>query len=62
MEPDPIVIKAIKKRGRPKVEQRLSSVSTNIPPDVHDRLIQQAKREEITVSRLIRRLIIFRLK
>lgn len=49
-------------RGRPRVEEPRSSVSTWLPAGAHDRLIELAKREQQTISATVRQLLILRLK
>jgi hypothetical protein len=47
-----------KPRGRPKVEApAANSVTTWLPAADHDRLIALAKREEKTISALVRELL-----
>jgi len=51
-----------KPRGRPKVAgPAANSVSTWLPAGDHDRLIALAKREEKTISALIRELLKLRI-
>jgi hypothetical protein len=51
-----------RRRGRPRVSEPRSTVSTWLPAHAHDRLIQIAKREEQSISAVVRQLLIFRLK
>jgi hypothetical protein len=51
-----------RRRGRPRVSEPRSTVSTWLPAHAHDRLIQIAKREELSISAVVRQLLIFRLK
>lgn len=51
-----------RQRGRPRVEEPRSTVSTWLPAHAHDRLIRLAKREEQSISATIRQLLILRLK
>lgn len=53
---------APRRRGRPRVSEPRSTVSTWLPAHAHDRLIQIAKREERSISAVVRQLLIFRLK
>lgn len=47
-----------KRRGRPKVEDPAgSSVTAWLRPGEHDRLIALAKREDKTISALVRELV-----
>ncbi len=48
--------------GRPKATEPGSSVSTWLRPKEHDQLIQLAKQREVSVSALVRSMVIFRLK
>lgn len=50
-----------RKRGRPRVPEPRSSVSAWLPARVHDRLIAVAHRQDVSVSALVRKLIIFTL-
>lgn len=43
-----------KPRGRPKVNETSTSVSTWVPASTHDRLIQLARQQDKTVSALVR--------
>ena len=45
------------RRGRPRTEDPGSSVTTWLRADEHDRLIALAKREEKTISALVRELV-----
>lgn len=49
-------------RGRPRVAESRASVSTWLPAGAHDRLIELAKREERSISSMVRQLLILRLK
>ena len=48
-------------RGRPKVDEPGTSVSTWLRPDEHDRLIRLANKQETSVSALLRQIVITRL-
>lgn len=48
----------VKKRGRPRVREPRSSVSTWIPARHHDRLIRLANRRGESVSATVRQVII----
>lgn len=50
-----------RRRGRPRVSEPGTSVSTWLRPDEHDRLIKLANARETTVSSLVRSLLILRL-
>ena len=50
-----------KGRGRPKVEEPRAAVSTWLPANEHDRLIQLANKHETSVSALVRHLLKLRL-
>lgn len=45
-------------RGRPRVEEPGTSVSTWLRPGEHDRLIQLAQRQDTSVSALVRSILI----
>jgi hypothetical protein len=51
-----------RQRGRPRVVEPHSSVSTWLPSRYHDRLIQLANQKDVKVSALVRDLLILRLK
>jgi len=58
-----ITVEVQKSRGRPRVEEPHSSVSTWVPASYHDRLVQLAKHQtDGNVSALVRQLLILRLK
>lgn len=48
--------------GRPRLDQPLSTVSTRLPPQVHDELIKLANHQEESVSETLRQLLILRLR
>lgn len=48
-------------RGRPRLEEPLSVVSTRLPVAYHDRLVELAKRNEMSISAAVRQLLILRL-
>lgn len=54
---DDMVMLEGRKRGRPKVSEPRSTVSTWIPASQHDKLIKLAKQREVSVSCLVRALI-----
>lgn len=41
--------------GRPRVAAPMTSISTRIPPQAHDRLIQLANQQEVSVHEYLRR-------
>lgn len=49
-------------RGRPRVDEPRSTVSTWLPAHAHDRLIELAKRHEQSISATVRQLLILRLR
>jgi hypothetical protein len=51
----------VRPRGRPRVEEPMSSVSTRLPSDAYDRLIRAANQQDKSVSSLVRQLLILRL-
>lgn len=50
------------KRGRPRVDVPLTSLSIRVPAPVHDRLIRIANRAEKSLSELVRDVLILRLR
>ncbi len=50
-----------RRRGRPRMDEPGSAVTTWLRPDEHDRLIKLANAREQTVSSLVRSLLILRL-
>jgi len=60
--PDPVVAVS-KKRGRPRsYSEPLAAVTTHLPPPYVDRLIEAAADRRISVSHLMRQIVIFQLK
>lgn len=59
---DPGAVQSGKPKGRPRVEESGSRVSTWLPTRCHDQLIQMATRREVSVSAFVRQIIIQRLK
>jgi hypothetical protein len=55
-------VREVKQRGRPRVEEPRTSVSTWVPATLHDRLIEVANRHEVSVSEYVRQVLIVRLK
>jgi hypothetical protein len=51
-----------RRRGRPRVEEPRSSVSTWVPASYHDRLIKMAEQKDVSVSMLVRSLLMIQLK
>lgn len=56
-----LIIPGSRQRGRPRVEEPRSSVSTWLPASYHDRLIEMAKQRDQSVSSLVRYLLTLRL-
>jgi hypothetical protein len=56
---DPVPV--IRKRGRPRVPEPRSAVMTWVPVHVHDRLIDLAQRYDMSVSAVLRRVIVLSL-
>jgi hypothetical protein len=50
------------KRGRPRLEEPGSSVSTWLRRGEHDQLLREARQSETTVSSLVRKLLTQRLR
>lgn len=53
---------APKRRGRPRVAEPRSSVSTWVPASYHDLLIKIAQRNDKSVSSVVRSLLMLQLK
>lgn len=47
-------------RGRPRVEEPMTTISTRIPVRDHDKLIRLANQREISVADLVRRRLLDR--
>ena len=62
MKPLPVARIVVLRRGRPRVEEPRTSVSTWVPATCHDQLIKQANRNERSVSAELRQLILRQLK
>ena len=58
MKEPTLLIVGDKRRGRPRVAEPRSSVSTWLPVSVHDRLISIASAREISISELVRESIV----
>jgi hypothetical protein len=58
----PVFFAEPRKRGRPRVEEPRSSVSTWVPASYHDRLIKMAEQKDVSVSMLVRSLLMIQLK
>ena len=52
---------AATKRGRPRLDVPGASVSTWLRPHEHDRLIRLAQRRDVSISALVRQILILRL-
>ena len=52
----------VRRRGRPRVSEPMSFVSTRVPPSYHDRLIKMAAEKDVSVSRLVRSLLMLQLR
>jgi len=62
MKEPTLLIVGDKRRGRPRVAEPRSSVSTWVPVSLHDRLIAVASAREISVSELVRESIVIRIQ
>lgn len=51
-----------RKRGRPRVSEPRSSVSTWVPASYHDRLIEMANQRDVSVSMLVRSMLMLQLR
>lgn len=45
------------RRGRPRVCEQYSTVTTYLPADLHDELVQLAKRRDVSVSKVVREIV-----
>jgi hypothetical protein len=50
-----------KPRGRPRVEDPMTRLSTRLPSAEYDRLIRAANQQDTSVASLVRQLLILRL-
>lgn len=57
-----IVKETVPRRGRPRSTVAHASVATWLPADVHDKLIIAANQREMSVSALVRRVLVLTLK
>lgn len=55
-------IEPARRRGRPRVDEPLERVSTRLPLPIYDKLVSAANQQDVSVSRLVRQLLILRLK
>ena len=51
-----------RRRGRPRVSEPRSSVSTWVPASYHDRLIEMANQKDVSVSMLVRSMLMLQLR
>jgi hypothetical protein len=60
-EPD---VDTVKRRGRPRVETPKPGVSAStwLQPNEYDRLVKQANQQGISVSSLVRQLLVLKLR
>jgi hypothetical protein len=58
----PVFFAEPRKRGRPRVEEPRSWVSTKLPISYHDRLIQIAAEKDVSVSMLVRSMLMLQLR
>jgi len=60
---DPKVRLTVRSPGRPRLDdQPLERVSTRVPLDTYDRLTEIAEHRNVSVSMLVRQLLVLRLK
>lgn len=52
----------IGRRGRPRADVQCSPVSTRLPTPLHDKLIDMANQRQMSVSGLLRQIVIVRLR
>ena len=55
-------VQETRQRGRPRVEEPLERVSTRLPLPVYAELCRAANAQETSVSMLVRKLLVMRLK
>ena len=51
-----------RRRGRPRVEDPMSAVSTRVPSSYHDRLVKLAAQKDVSVARLVRSMLMIQLR
>lgn len=61
MNPEPESIVTKRGPGRPRVTERMTPVSTNLPPAYYERLTKLATKHDLPVATVIRRLLILRI-
>jgi len=49
-------------RGRPRSKDPSSPVSTRVPEAYHDRIIQLAAKHDVSVSRMVKTLLVLQLR
>jgi len=52
----------VTRRGRPRVAERLEQVGTSLPVPYYERLKQFAHEQDMSVSKVVRQLLILRLR
>jgi hypothetical protein len=62
MKTPDVTVVVTKSRGRPRVQEPLEQVGTRLPVPYYDRLVQIAHDREMSVSGLVRQLLILRLR
>jgi hypothetical protein len=55
-------VQVVRPRGRPRAPEPGSSVSTWVPQAYHDRLIQLAEKHDVSVSSLVKTLLVLQLR
>jgi hypothetical protein len=62
-KPDGLVVVPVQRsRGRPRVDEPMTTVCTWLPASQHDRLIEIAKQQERSVSAVVREFLVLRLR
>jgi len=51
-----------RKRGRPRAQEQGSSVSAWVPQTYHDRLVKLADKHDVSVSSLVKTLLVLQLR
>ena len=62
MDNDPKLLVPVRRRGRPPAEERLEQVGVSLPPSYVKRLEQLAQVHDMSMSKLVRNIIILRLR
>ena len=58
---DSLTIVAPRKRGRPRAQVQSTAVMTWVPTTLHDKLIRIANKRDVSVSQLLKQIVVFQL-